>query len=232
MLKSRRAFLDRGLYTPLSEAINQQVYDHLVTTGDLSAPSCIGDVGCGEGYYIGNLKAYLDSQSEPVKPCYFGFDISKEATKLAARKYKGIHFVVADINRKLLLAGHKAQVLLNIFAPRNPLEFQRVLAPGGLLIVVIPEANHLIDLQLGLELLEIQKNKKQHVIEQFISMFKLKEDHALDYKLDLNGEDLVDLLKMTPNYWHIPEETWTDLKAVDRVQATASFIILKFCSIR
>jgi hypothetical protein len=96
-------------------------------------------------------------------------------------------------------------------------------------MVVIPGANHLVDLPLGLKLLEVQKNKKQFVIEQFAKIFKLKEEHALEYEIHLTGGELIDLIKMTPNYWHIAGETWQDLQVVDRVQTMVSFVILKFC---
>lgn len=228
MLKSRRLFLDQGHYNPLSDMINKHVHEHLFNNYEPSSPISITDVGCGEGYYIGSLKEYLDRQREAVDTCYFGFDISKEAAKLAARKYKEVQFVVADVKRKILLSDHSVQVLLNIFAPRNPLEFHRILTPGGLLMVVIPGADHLLDLQVGLELLEIQKNKKQLVIEQFTKLFNLKAEHPLEYEIHLNGGELADLIRMTPNYWHISEEKWNDLKAIDTVQTTVSFIVLKF----
>jgi 23S rRNA (guanine745-N1)-methyltransferase len=229
MLRSRRTFLEQGHYNPLSDALNKHIYEYLVNHPDLRLSTYLTDVGCGEGYYLGRLKQYLDSCLNQADICYFGFDISKEATKLAARKYKGVTFAVADTNRKILLSSHSTQVLLNIFAPRNPLEFHRILTHDGLLLVVIPGANHLIELQLELALLEIQKNKQQFLVEQFNGMFKLKEEQPLEYKIELNGGELVDLIKMTPNYWHISKESWPDLKGLDRVQTTVSFIILKFC---
>jgi len=51
MLRARRSFLERGSYSPLSDAINERVRDHLanLTPGDTSRPACIADVGWALG---------------------------------------------------------------------------------------------------------------------------------------------------------------------------------------
>jgi len=233
MLRARRNFLNRGFYSPLSDAINEQVYNHLVDdprTGDASSPTCIAEVGCGEGYYIGRLRSYLDSRLGSGNMCYFGMDISKEAARLAAKRYKEIRFFVASINERILFSSHSIQVLLNIFAPRNSVEFDRVVAGDGTLLVVIPSPNHLANLRSDLGLLGIEPHKQQHVIKQFAGTFELAEKQPIEVEMHLNGKELCDLIQMTPNYWHISKETWDDMEAIksESIQAKASFTILTF----
>ncbi len=228
MLRVRRDFLERGFYDPLSDALNESIHNHL--TGETSPffPTCIADVGCGEGYYIGRLKRQLDSQSGLDNLCYFGLDISKEAARLASKRYQNVRFVVASINRKLLFPDGAVRVLTNIFAPRNVTEFDRTLAQEGLLLIVIPNPRHLARLRSELNLLSIELDKRNKVVEQFTGPFRLAGERIVEYEMSLEGEALLSLVQMTPNYWHISSEAWDDVLAVERIQTEASFTILEF----
>lgn len=232
MLQARRAFLDRGFYSPLSDAINEQVSDHLVNSSVHSGalPSqCVVEVGCGEGYYIGRLKDHLDGQLPPnTTACYFGLDISKEAARLAAKRYKAIRFVVADLKTRVLFSTGSVRVLLNVFAPRNETEFDRVMAKDGVLLVAIPSPDHLKDLRADLNLLDLEANKEQRVIEQLDGAFELAGKHTIEHEILLNGEELLTLVQMTPNYWHISDDVWNDIKAMDGIRTRACFTVLRF----
>jgi len=231
MVRARRNFLDQSFYSPLSDAINEYVYNHLVggsETNDDPLPICVAEVGCGEGYFIGRLKHRLDNRLEAGNICYFGMDISREAVRLAAKRYREIRFFVANVNKKILFSDHSIRVLLNIFAPRNAGEFDRVMTGDGMLLVAIPGPGHLANLRSDLGLLGIEPNKQGRVVEQFAGTFKLAEKRTMEYEMHLSGEELCDLVGMTPNYWHISEETWDGIKARKRVQTEASFTILTF----
>ncbi|MEE8392014.1 MAG: methyltransferase domain-containing protein [Anaerolineae bacterium] len=231
MLRARRDFLDRGFYGPLSDAINARVCTHLTSPShdDASFPICIADVGCGEGYYLSRLKRHLDHQlGRGVR--YLGMDISKEAARMAAKRHAEIRFIVANVNRKVLFSNNSVQVVTNIFAPRNTVEFGRVIAQDGLLLIVIPGPRHLENLRSELNLLSlsIEPDKQRHVIEQFAGAFRKVGEHTVAYEMHLTGKDLLDLVQMTPNYWHSSSETWDNVKAIESVQTEAHFIILEF----
>jgi 23S rRNA (guanine745-N1)-methyltransferase len=191
---------------------------------------CIAEVGCGEGTYIGRLKRYLDSQPMNQEICYLGIDISKEAARLAAKRYRDIRFVVANVWRKILFSNHSIQVLLNIFAPRNGAEFDRVITGDGMLLVAIPGPDHLVNLRSDLGLLGIEPHKEQRVVEQFRGMFRLAGKQTIVYEMRLTGEDVLDLIQMTPNRWHTPisRETRDAIQSTETVRAEASFTILQF----
>ena len=160
---------------------------------------------------------------------YFGMDISKEAVKLAAKQYKGIGFFAADVKRKILMADHSVRVLLNIFAPRDAAEFDRVVAKQGLLLMVIPSPRHLANLRSELGLLAIEANKRERVIENFGGAFKLVDERTIEYDMQLSSEELRDLITMTPNYWHgVPNQCGSAFAGKQRVKTTASFTILQF----
>jgi hypothetical protein len=228
MLRARRNFLDRGHYTPLSDAINEQVQRYLAAESTESVPTCIAEVGCGEGYYVGRLQRHLDGQLGQRNLRYFGLDISKEAARLAAKRYREVCFFVADAKKKILLAGGSVRVLLNVFAPRNVVEFDRIAAQDGMLLIAIPAPDHLIELRSELGLLDIEANKRQRVVEQLAGAFKLAGEQSIAYEMQLGGQELVDLVQMTPNYWHVARERLDSIKTLERIRTRASFVLIKF----
>jgi len=231
MARARRAFLDRGFYDPLSDTINQLVYSHLLQgsgRGDASSPTCVAEIGCGAGTYIGRLRSYLEDRVGLDELCYYGMDISKAAIKLAARRHKEVFFFVGDVNRKILLANNSIGALLNIFAPRNAAEFDRVMTREGLLLVAIPGPDHLANLRSDLRLLDIEPDKEQRVVEGFAGGFRLTAKHTVEHEMHLDGAELWDLVQMTPNYWHTSKEIWDRIKSTASVRTRASFIILEF----
>jgi 23S rRNA (guanine745-N1)-methyltransferase len=224
MLRARRAFLERGHYRPLSDAINRRVHDHLARTGPAIVHTNIAEVGCGEGQYIGRLRGRLKRDDV----CYFGLDISRDAVKLAAKRHPGIRFVIAGINKRILLEDRSIQVLLNIFAPRNSTEFDRIITHDGLLLVVIPNPNHLEDLRASLGLLGLEADKRERTVEQFDGVFALSQEQSIEYEMALDQETLSNLVRMTPNAWHLTEETMRKLNSLQSAQTTASFRVLQF----
>ncbi|MBA3531760.1 MAG: methyltransferase domain-containing protein [Ardenticatenales bacterium] len=219
MLRDRRAFLEGDFYKPLSDAVTRLAESHL----SVGAECVILDVGCGEGYYLGQLQHQLDRECH-----YVGMDISKEAARLAARKYPDILFLVADTWQSLLLGDQSVHLLINIFAPRNAAEFARVSAREGLLLVVIPCPEHLGELREEGGLIEIEENKEQRVVEQMAESFDLVARKVLRYPMHLSQDALGDLIGMTPSARHTSEEARRGLEARVEQQVTAAFTLLLF----
>lgn len=232
MLASRRAFLERGHYDRLSDAVSRVVGDYLLArdaaAADLGGASAVLDAGCGEGYYLGRLRAHLSTLRYPLPRCYLGLDLSRDAVSLAARKYKEAGFVVADTREKLPLARGAVRALLNVFAPRNAAEFARVVAAGGLLLVVVPTGGHLEKLRRELGLLGVEEDKPERLARAFSDGFRLVRTEALRHELDLSTEDLTDLVVMTPNRWHATERTWERLRATDGFRDHLDVALLVF----
>ena len=76
---SRRTFLEGGFYAPIAEALCAEAKE-------AGAKGPILDVGCGEGYYCTRLAEALNAELT-------GLDISKEAVRCAAAKYKNAAWV-------------------------------------------------------------------------------------------------------------------------------------------
>jgi 23S rRNA (guanine745-N1)-methyltransferase len=223
MLVARRDFLARGHYRPLADAISAPISAHL---HDFPSPVSILDAGCGEGYYLNRLQQHLGEQQ--LRAQCIGLDISKDAVRMAAKKYREACFVVANLKEQLVIADHAIHALLNIFAPRNADEFARVLVPGGLLLIAIPGPAHLLQLRAALRLLSIEEHKQQHVIEQFAAQFDLVTPTVVAYDLHLNGAEVAQAVMMTPNYWHMSDETREKLAELDGIDTRVEFICLLF----
>ncbi|HLG63174.1 MAG TPA: methyltransferase domain-containing protein [Ktedonosporobacter sp.] len=223
MLQARRDFLERDHYRPLSDTLNELVASHIHNT---PSPVNILDAGCGEGYYLGRLHQYLTSRQLSIQSCCVGVDISKDAIRMAAKRYRETLFVVTNLKERLVFADDTFQALLNIFAPRNAQEYARVLAPGGLLVVVIPGPTHLLQLRSALHLLSIEQDKQQHIIEQFAPQFELITTIPLAYEIHLTGAEIALTVMMTPNYWHLTEETKRNMAEETEMRTQVEFSCL------
>ena len=108
MAAARSAFLGKGYYAPLRDAICELGVSR---TGDRPA---VLDSGCGEGYYTAGLyQALLDAGKSPVMA---GIDISKFILRLAAKREKRVEFAVAS-SYHLPVADASIDLLLNCFSP-------------------------------------------------------------------------------------------------------------------
>ena len=129
---SRRAFLDGGYYAPIAEALLDAARQYGVS-GELL------DVGCGEGYYCAALSSALHMTLT-------GLDISKEAVRAAAARYKGPAWICGTASHIPVESG-SADLLTSLFALTQPEEFLRVLKPQGLFFQVLAGEDHLLGLK-------------------------------------------------------------------------------------
>jgi len=213
MAASRRAFLNKGYYEPLSDRIVSLV-------GNEKAGAGILDAGCGEGYYLRRLVEAL-----PVGSGGYGLDISKEAVRLAARN-KSACFVVASVHQDLPFAASSLDVILNVFAPRNPVEFARVLCPGGAALVVVPAAGHLAALHDVLGLPHIDGDKERRAIADFNGALAPSHSETLRYTRVLPPADVLDLIQMTPTFWHLSDEARAGLQSLPGLDIEFAFTLI------
>ncbi|MDP2183744.1 MAG: methyltransferase type 11 [Actinomycetota bacterium] len=231
MLRARRRFLETGHYLPLRSATISMTARILEArdfeTSHDPRPPCVLEVGCGDGYYIGGLAPQLPSSTDAV---LLGADLSKHAAKVASKRYPVVLFFVADTNRRLYVEPNSVAVLLDVFAPRNPLEFARVLEPGGSALIAIPTDSHLAGLRNELGLIGIQDDKEQRVLGRFSDDFTLESRLEIEFPIRLTPNAVQDLVEMGPNYWHRPTRSVPVIGT--SVDTQASFVLLHLRKIR
>ncbi|MBV7333842.1 hypothetical protein KFU94_37545 [Chloroflexi bacterium TSY] len=145
-------------------------------------------------------------------------------------------FIVADVTKRLLFptAGQQTHeyrgidIVLNISAPRNPQEFARVMAHGGLLIIVIPMPDHLAQLRSEFGLLNIEEAKREKIVVQLERDFQLAKSRVIRSTVELKTVDLHNLIHMTPNHWHLSNKIQSQIESKPQFTTTFNFEMLQF----
>ena len=204
---SRRAFLDGGFYAPIRDALCQLAADH----------GCAGpvlDIGCGEGYYSAHLARTLGAE-------LVGLDISKEAVRYAAGRYKDALWLCASAAH-LPVADQSAGLITSLFALTMPEEFLRVLRPDGAFIQVLAAEDHLLGLK---SIIYPQLNHKEKDSVPTLPGFQLVESRPVRFTFTVEGAQVQNLLSMTPHVYRIGREGAERLRQTERLTDTASCIL-------
>lgn len=200
MVISREVFLSQGHFAPFVEAVTERVSHALEATQ--AAEPVVLEVGAGTGYYLAHT---LDSIAG-VRGV--GLDISVPAAKRLAKAHPRVGAVVADVWEGLPLLDASINAITVIFAPRNPAEFARVLAPEGEVIVMIPGSGHLDELRAPLGILGVEEGKLERLIEQAEGHLELiGEPEVLDYSMRLDRDSIAAQVGMSPSARHIEPAT-------------------------
>lgn len=215
MVASRRRFLESGGYRLFSDKLNELVRAY----SGVKSPTIL-DAGCGEGYYTGRLCDNLLDHG--FAPSVFGFDISKFAVKAAAKKYKQISFAVAGVFNIPVESG-SADVAVDVFAPVAEKELNRVLKPGGHLILAVPGRRHLYGLK---EILYDAPYENESFTADYEGIALTGRVPAAT-DLVISGNRMIeDLFAMTPYCYKTGESGAQRLKRADMLETEIEFDFL------
>ena len=221
MIQARRRFFDSSAFDPVSRAI-QKLLPDLKSKAQSLKPFHILDCGCGEGHFLGALSESRTGQ-------FYGVDVSKEAVRYAAKRYKKANWIVANAMRKLPFTDHSLDVILSVLAPRNPEEFARILKPDGALILGVPGPNHLIELRSRLAANAGDfEEKADEAAAKCAPHFSETHRELLSYEQSLNAAQIADLIQMTPIFWCSSPEAKAEVQRLDELTVTVSFVLLSF----
>lgn len=204
MIKARNNFLKKGYYSKLAMKLTS-----LIDFLKINDPKIV-DIACGEGYYSN----YIANKY----PNIIGIDISKEAIKLAAKQYKNINFIVAS-GKDIPIEDNSIDIILNIFSPHFTKEFLRILKPDKYLIKVTPNENHLLELKQILYD-DVYLNKEKEIIDNNLILF---HQENLEYKINLDNEDILNLITMTPYFYKTKESKIESLIKINYLLLTINF---------
>lgn len=187
-IAARNAFLAKGYYEKISDAVNA-LLDKYAPAG-----AKVLDAGCGEGYYTLRM-------AEGGRQA-FGFDLSKNGVKIAAKAAKRnavpAFFGVASVFA-LPVLSESVDAVTTIFAPCAEDEYARVLKPGGLLILAGAGKDHLIDLKKAVYENAYENEGRRDLPAE---KFELLEETAVTYGITLTGgKDIANLFAMTPYFY-------------------------------
>ena len=213
MVQSRSAFLEKGYYAP----IRQAVLDALIQCA--ATGMRVLDAGCGECWYT----SYFAQELAAFSPNLACVDISKDALRHGAKR-GGAELAVASTAR-LPVASDSCDAVLNIFSPPEIGEFRRVLCPGGTLIRVLPMAQHLWALKSAL----YDKPYLNPMPETSLPGFDLLTQMDLRYSIQLDANiDVWNLFTMTPYFYKTGRSDQAKLQNLTHLTETIEVSIFSY----
>ncbi|MFF4956309.1 putative RNA methyltransferase [Streptomyces sp. NPDC001222] len=192
MVRARDRFLSTGRYRLIRQAVVR-------LAADAAPDRCtVVDVGCGTGYYLAGVLDRMPGARG------LGLDTSVRALRSATRAHDRAAAVTWDVFRPFPLAEGAADVLLNVFAPRNPSQFHRVLRPTGRLVVARPTGRHLAELRGQVPtMLTVDPAKERRLHQALDPYFEAAGSRRVEYTTCLTGPEALDLIAMTPSAHHL-----------------------------
>jgi 23S rRNA (guanine745-N1)-methyltransferase len=189
MVGARTVFLGGGHYAPIRDA--------LILAAELHPDDVVVEVGAGTAYYLSGVLGHAPGRRG------LALDVSRYAARRAAKVDPRIGSVVCDAWRELPLLDNSAQLMLNVFAPRNAAEMARVLAPDGKLLVVTPNQDHLTELVDVLGLVSVDEAKERRLHESLAGAFVRTGTEVIEDSMRLDRSAIEQLVLMTPSARHI-----------------------------
>jgi len=204
--RSRRDFLNKNYYAILR--------DYLVALFQGKSGFLL-DICCGEGYYTSAVAH--DGLS------VYGFDISREMVRLAAKRGNGTYFVANMA--AIPVADASFDYAMHLFAPFNEKEFFRILKPGGSFYTVIPGSSHLFGLKEALYDTPYKNDEMlpQTEILQLVGTTKVSGEIHL-----ANSDDIESVFRMTPYYFHTSQKDKDKLLQLNDLMTPVEFIIAEY----
>ena len=204
---SRRSLLEAGFYAPIADALAEEA-KALNIVGEIL------DAGCGEGWYSAALARELGL---PLT----GLDISKEAVRCAAAKYKDARWLCATAAH-IPVPDHSVGLLMSLFAITLPEEFSRVLEEKGYFFQVLAAQDHLLGLK-SIIYPELKFKEKDTVPE--LPGFELGKSRPIRFTFTVEGEQIQNLFSMTPHVCRIGKEGAENLRNTEVLTDTASCVL-------
>ncbi len=204
---SRREFLETDTYRPILDAI-------IEAAKKLPIDGKILDVGCGEGYYAARL---ADALHLPLT----GLDISKEAVRCAAGKYKGHQWLCATAAHIPVEDG-AAALVTSLFALTLPEEYRRCLKEGGYYFQVLAAQDHLLGLK-SIIYDELLLKEKDSVPD--LPGFNRIDSIPIRFSFTVEGKQIRNLFSMTPHVFRVSKAGLERLQNTATLTDTASCVL-------
>lgn len=234
MVAARRTLLASGAYGALADAIAEEV-GAIVTPfaerGDRDhgrARVRIVESGCGEGYYLDHIARTASAGHWPQNIDYAGFDISKWAVRLAARRQPPpgppIAWAVANARHPPFAPG-TVDLIMCLFGFPIWQGFRTVQAAAGHVLLADPGHDHLIELR-RLIYREVRSSPPPSLSPAAGHGYRSERERRVRFTTLLASADLVgSLLAMTPHAFRLDRDARQKMSEIDRLTVTVDVVL-------
>ncbi|WP_281647900.1 putative RNA methyltransferase [Parendozoicomonas sp. Alg238-R29] len=209
MVQARTRFLDTNLYQAPASVLEQAVKN---STAGKTNPVVV-DAGCGEGYYTARLANVLPNAS------IVGFDISKVAVQRCCHRSTNstkTQWLVASV-ADIPLLDNSTDLIVSVFSRVDWQEFARLLKPGGQILILGPGPDHLLELRQAIYE-DVRSYPEDKLLEKLPESFELTKKDTVSDELYVKGKQtIMDLLAMTPHFWHIKPAQREKLEQLEKL---------------
>lgn len=201
MVLARNELLSTGIYDFLVEWIVEYL------NGCGQRIENFLEIGCGTAFYLDAISRGVGSVMN------YGSDVSKEAIRFCAKKYKQSFF---SINNSFGLSMKDGffDLILSIFSPFDQKEIERVLSKDGMFVMVRAHKDHLRELY---EIIGLKSKDKTDVTFDHLVLVK---EEILTIALHPDSHLISLLIQMTPLFWSIDRKQ-TDIESIHCNELTA-----------
>lgn len=175
-------------------------------------------MGCGEGYYTAQVAQTLP-QAET-----WGLDISKDAVRRAAGAHKGCRWICGTASH-LPFPDGSFSLLLSMFSLTVPAEFRRVLPRRRLLFAGFGRAS--ASAKSETDYLSRPAAPEKPAQPDYPG-FRLLARRTIRFPIQVQGEQVQNLLAMTPHFWRIRRDGAQRLAATRELNDQADAILYIF----
>jgi 23S rRNA (guanine745-N1)-methyltransferase len=187
--------------------------------GSRSHRGTLLDVGCGEGGFLRHVASVPGLERH-------GVDISAPSIELAAKASPDVLFVVANADRFLPYADQAFDLVTSIDSRVNAGEFERLLSPGGLILVAVPGPDDLIELRERVQGGKVEKPRALRVVEELGKSLRLADRTTVRDSRTFDPPVLRDLLTVT--YRGFRQSERAAVESLDAMTVTLSHEVLAF----
>ena len=157
------------------------------------------DLGGGTGWHASRVLEARQGLRAIV------LDASVPAVRRAARAHERLAAVANDVRAGIPVADGSVDVALRVFAPgggeQGIAELRRALAPGGRVVVVVPEPQHQHELVAALGLLQVPAGKAEEAAASIPGAVH-RATTTVTRAIEASRALAADLVMMGPNAFH------------------------------
>ena len=192
LMRSKRFLLGSGIFSPVIEAVADTIAKRFANVSAIS----LLDFDAGDGYFLRALAPQLSAIAPSMAVQPYGV-IDAENAIFAAAKAQTPGWLCLGSTKKLPFADDNFDLVTVFDKPLKGKEWLRVVKPDGLVLLVIPGPRHLWQL-------------KGHVYPDLTekpfapnlpSQVTILHTESVSFTLQVNGEQAITLLEMTPFAW-------------------------------